>query len=139
MSLRYVDGFAQKLPYALRVQVVGYARSVDEAADDIFAEANREINEELRDQLTMIAAVRKLHAICSSSFSILYNSRNLLGQEVSGIRAGSTVYSPEGGEYVQIRTLLAHLNETLAGHGMHHNLLHGSYRAVIEELSDGRG
>jgi len=49
MSLRYVDGFAQQLPYALRVQVVGYARSVDEAADDIFAEANREINEELRD------------------------------------------------------------------------------------------
>jgi hypothetical protein len=53
MSLRYVDGFAQQLPYALRVQVVGYARSVDEAADDIFAEANREINEELRDQLTI--------------------------------------------------------------------------------------
>ena len=138
MSLRYVEGFAKQLPYALQVQVVDYARSVNEAAAEIFAEANREMNEQLRDQLALIAAIRKLHAICSSSFWILYNSTSLLGNEVSGIRAGSAIYSPDSSEFTQIRMLLSNLDETLARFGVDRHLLQGSYVAVLEVLGDGR-
>jgi hypothetical protein len=116
-----------------------YARSVDEAAVEIFVEANRKMNEHLRDQLALIAAVRKLHAICSSSFWILYNSTRLLGNEGSGIRAGRTLYSLDSGEYAQIQMLLGNLDETLARNGVDQRLLQGSYTAVLEVLSDGRG
>jgi hypothetical protein len=138
MSLRYVEVFAKQLPYALQIQVVDYAKSVDEAAADIFAEANHEMNEQLRDQLTLIAAIRKLHSICSSSFWILYNSTSLLGNEVSGIRAGSAVYSPDSVAYSQIQSLLHTLERTLALHGIDRNLLQGPYTAVLEVLGDGR-
>lgn len=138
MSLRYVERFAKQLPYALQVQVVDYAKSVDEAASDIFAEADRQMNDQLRDQLTLVAAIRKLHAICSSSFWILYNSSSLLGNQVSGIRAGSAVYSPDSPEYGQIQTLLRNLEDTLGSHGIDRNLLQGPYTAVLEVLSDGR-
>src|ERR1700678_3568830 len=103
MSLRYVERFATELPYSIRFQVVTYARSVDEAAEDIFAEAHLEMNLEMRDQLVLLAAIRKLQAICSSSYWILYNSIRLLGPEVTGIRVGSATYSPGSAEYVRIR------------------------------------
>lgn len=138
MSLRYVHAFAQELPYAIRTQVVDYARSVDEAAEDIFSEANRKMDAELRDQLTFIAAIRKLHVICSSSYWILYNSRSILGSEVPGIRVGSRVYSAESSEYAVIRTLLTNLEETLTSQGLDQNLLHGSYTGILEAISDGR-
>jgi len=138
MSLRYVHAFAEQLPYAIRTQVVDYARSVDEAAKDIFSDAKREMNPDLRDQLTLIAAIRKLHAICSSSFWILYNASNILGPDVSGIRVGSRVYSPESSEFVDLRSLLNNLESVLISQGLDLKLLHGPYTLVLEAISDGR-
>jgi hypothetical protein len=124
MSLRYVEGFADRLPYALRVQVVDYARSINDAAEDIFTEAKRKMTDELRDQLTLLAAIRKLHAICSSSFWILYNSAELLGPNVSAIRAGSRIYSPATRDFAALQMLLNNLDETLEAQGITRDLLH---------------
>ncbi len=80
MSLRYVNAFAPELPYTLREQVIDYARSVEAASQEIFKEAEVKLTDELRDQLALVAAVRKLHSICSSSYWLLYNSTRLLGE-----------------------------------------------------------
>jgi len=68
-------------------QVLDYARSVEAASRDISKEAEIELTDELLDQLVLVAAVRKLHAICSSSYWLLYNSTKLLGDEVTGVRS----------------------------------------------------
>jgi len=138
MSLRYVNTFAEDLPHAIRTQVVGYARSVDEAAEEIFSEAEMKMEPQLRDQLTLIAAIRKLHAICSSSFWILYNSSAILGPDVPGIRVGSRVYSAESSEFAALRTLLGDLESLLVSQGLDLRLLHGPYTDVLEAISDGR-
>ena len=97
MSLRYVNAFFKELPHTLREQVIDYARSVDAASRDISKEAEVELTDDLRDQLVLVAAVRKLHAICSSSYWLLYNSARLLGQGNWGAGWGHHFFS---GDYV---------------------------------------
>ncbi len=138
MSLRYVNMFADDLPHAIRTQVVDYARSVDEAAEEIFSSAERTMEPQLRDQLVLIAAIRKLHAICSSSFWILYNSSAILGPNVPGIRVGSRIYSVDSSEFAALRTLLGDLELLLVSQGLDLKLLHGPYTDVLEAISDGR-
>jgi len=137
LSLRYVQPIAEELPYSIATQVLSYSRSVDDAAEDIFLEAERKLVPELRDQLVLIAAIRKLHAICSSSYWILYNSQSILGSSVSGIRVGSRVYSSESPEYAAMRAVLNALEGVIMAQGLSLDILRGPYTAVLEAISDG--
>ena len=138
LSLRYVNPIARELPYSIASQVLSYARSVDESAEDIFDEAKLEVNAEIRDQLVLIAAIRKLHAICSSSYWILSNSQRILGADVSGIRAGSGFYAPGSSAYTDIRKTLFGLQQLLQEQDLPMNVLRGPYTDVLEFLRNGR-
>lgn len=138
MSLRYVVPIALELPYALREQVVTYARAVDHATVDIFAEAEVDSNEELHDQLVLLAAIRKLHGICSSSFWILHNATSLLGAEASVVRIGSSQLDRGGDVYWRLRILLDGLTATLEAQGISTEMLQQPYVALARMLADGR-
>jgi hypothetical protein len=54
MSLEYVRRLAEELPAPLRDQVVGYARSVEEAAPEIFRDANIDFDPQLASISTVL-------------------------------------------------------------------------------------
>jgi hypothetical protein len=139
MSLRYVNGFAPELPYSLREQVLDYARSVEDASHDISKEAEIELTDELRDQLVLVAAVRKLHAICSSSYWLLYNSTKVLGGEVTGVRVGGTTFSPESAHFVQLSELLGDLETVLRDQGLSIEMVRQPYPQILSFLANERG
>jgi hypothetical protein len=138
MSLRYVNAFAPELPYTLREQVLDYARSVETASHDISKEAEIQLTEELLDQLALVAAVRKLHAICSSSYWLLYNSTKLLGNEVAGVRVGGTTFSRESVHFGQLSTLLSDLETVLRDQGLSIELIRRPYHEILTILANER-
>lgn len=138
MSLRYVNAFAPELPYTLREQVVNYARSVEAASHEISKEAEIQLTDELLDQLVLIAAVRKLHAICSSSYWLLYNSTKLLGNEVAGVRVGGTTFSRETTHFGQLSTLLSDLEIVLTDQGLSVDVIRRPYPEILTFLANER-
>ena len=138
MSLRYVNEFAPDLPYTLREQVLDYARSVEAASHDISKEAEIDLTDELRDQLVLVAAVRKLHAICSSSYWLLYNSTKLLGDDVNGVRVGGTTFSRETPHFHQLSQLLGDLEVVLISQGLSAEIIRRPYPEILHFLTDGR-
>ena len=138
MSLRYVNAFAPELPYTLREQVLDYARSVEAASRDISKEAEIELTDELLDQLVLVAAVRKLHAICSSSYWLLYNSTKLLGDEVTGVRVGGTTFSRGSAHFDQLATLLGYLETVLRDQGLSIEILRQPYPEILSFLANER-
>jgi hypothetical protein len=138
MSLRYVNAFSKELPYTLREQVIDYARSVDAASRDISKEAEVELTDDLRDQLVLVAAVRKLHAICSSSYWLLYNSTKLLGNEVTGVRVGGTTFSQETTYFSQLAALLGDLETVLRDQGLSTEIIRLPYTEILSFLANER-
>ena len=136
MSLRYVNAFAPELPYTLREQVLDYSRSVEAASYDISKEAEIQLTDELLDQLVLVAAVRKLHAICSSSYWLLYNSTKLLGDEVAGVRVGGTTFSRESVHFGLLSTLLGDLEIVLRDQGLSIDMIRQPYPEILIVLAN---
>jgi hypothetical protein len=106
MSLDRLQNVVRGLPYNLRDQVIGYARSVDAAAPDIAREADVELSRDLRDRLVFLAGVRKLYAICASTYWAVDNATAFLGrQDISSVRVGRTDYSRGGEIHAGLRAL----------------------------------
>lgn len=139
MSLRYVNKFAPSLPYTLREQVLDYARSVDQASLNISKDAEIELTEELQDQLVLVAGVRKLYAICSSSYWLLYNSTRVLGNGNAGIRVGNTTFSREGGQFLNLFNLLRDLETVLEEQGLNRDVIQQPYPDILRFLANERG
>ena len=137
MSLERVSEFAQSLPPRLREEVVAYARSVDNAAADIFREARVQFDQRLADQLTFLAGIKKLYAISSGTFWILDNSLySLQKADTYEVRIGSMRISRGSKEYEQLRTLLADLDELLVVQGLYDLVQVSSYVETLRRLSD---
>ena len=138
MSLRYVNAFAPELPYTLREQVLDYARSVELASHDISIEAEIDLTDELLDQLVLVAAVRKLHAICSTSYWLLYNSTRLLGEDVTGVRVGGTTFSRDSAHFALLSRLLADLELVLREQGLSVETIRRPYPEILSFLANER-
>lgn|SRR5579875_495558 len=138
MSLRYVNAFAPELPYTLREQVLDYARSVEAASHEIFREAEVKLTDELRDQLVLVAAVRKLHSICSTSYWLLYNSARVLGNDVSEVHIGGTTFSRESAHFRQLAILLGDLETLLNDQGLSIEIVRQPYPQILHYLANER-
>lgn len=139
MSYRELQEAVKDLPWPLQEQVLGYARSVNEALPGIFRDARRAFDRGLGDQIVFLAGVRKLHGIVVSSYWTLDNSGRLLQTlNVSGIRAGSLDLSRGGPLHNRLDALVKSLERVLDKHGLRDNL-NSDYVALVEALSsDGR-
>jgi hypothetical protein len=97
-----------ELPYALREQVYGYARSVGESSREIAIDANIEWSPELHDRLVFFAGVRKLYGICASSFWAVDNAGAFMRRnDVNTVRVGGTNYSRGAEIHTGLRRMLS--------------------------------
>jgi hypothetical protein len=137
MSVRLVQQVVNSLPYAIREQVLGYARSVDFVALDIAADVGIQLTEAIRDQVALVAAVKKLYSICSASYWAVDGAGLFLQREgAESVRVGSTDYSRGGGFHLSLRRLLASFDVLLAEQGMSDIVSTGSYGEIILRLSN---
>lgn len=135
MSVRRVQAIAERLPYSLREQVVGYARAVADAADGIAEDAGVPASADLRDQLAMIAGLRKIYSVCSASFWAVDGAGALLqAQDIRAVHVGSTDYSRGSPFHYSLRSLLADFDGFLAEHRLTELVHAGSYAEVAQRL-----
>jgi hypothetical protein len=139
MSLERVEDFARGLPPRLREDVLGYARSVQSALPEIFENAGVRETSELRDQVVFIAGVKKLHAICSSTFWILENSLSRLQQaDIRQVRLGGLTVSRGSRMWTELRDTVTAIEAILAQQGLLQFVSTPSYAEILRELTDGR-
>lgn len=123
------------LPYVLEAQVVGYAKSVDDALPEIFEQAGRSFDKAIGNQLVFIAGIRKLHAIVASSYWTLDNSGKILENlDVSAIRAGALDLTPRGALHNRLKSLLDALEKALQKADIR-QYLDVDYKTLIQILS----
>lgn len=139
MSLERVVDFARGLPPKLREDVVGYARSVQSAVPEIFRDAGIAETQDLRDQLILIAGVKKLHAICSSAFWILDNSLTGLRQsDVQQIRLGGIYVARGSRQWLQLRDAVTAIEVILVDQRVMPFIQLSSYAEILTELAHER-
>lgn len=139
MSLQQVEEFTEALPFRLKEDVLGYARSVQAAVTEIFREAGMRPDPALGDQLVFVAGVKKLHAICSSTFWILDNSLESLEQaDAREVRVGTLRISRNSREYKQLRDLLGDIEIILAAQGLTKLVDVHSYAEILRLLRNER-
>jgi hypothetical protein len=139
MSLELVAEFARELPPRLREDVLGYARSVQSALPEIFQDAGVADTRNLRDQLVLIAGVKKLYAICTSAFWILDNSlRSLQRAEIQRIRLGGVFFARGSREWIQLRDAVMAIETLLQDQRIGPWVHTSSYSAILTELANER-
>jgi hypothetical protein len=75
----------------LRESILGYARTIEEAAPAIFESAGISYREALSDQLVLVAGIGKLWALVNAQARILDSTIEILGRRTR-LRVGSAVY-----------------------------------------------
>ena len=139
MSLELVSDIAQALPYKLKEDVVGYARSVRDALPDIFREAEMAPDDVLANQLVFLAGIKKLYAICSGTFWILDNSLKSLGEaQAFEVKLGSMRVSRGSRDWVNLRSLLTDLEIILTEQRLEEMVNLTSYAEILHRLRDER-
>jgi hypothetical protein len=138
MSLADVDEFAQQLPYVLREQVVGYARSVRDAAPEIIQGAGVSPIPGMIDELVWIAAVKRIHSILSSAFWTINTANMLLREQDAGFPViGGVDYSMRSSFYRGLRLALQDLEALLSSLNLS-DLITLQWADVVKRLANGR-
>ncbi len=140
MSIKLVERLASGLPYSLSEQITGYARSVKDSLEDIFAESHIRFDETLADQIVLIAGVKKLYDVCSSNFWTLDNSLSMLSKQgTSSVRIGSNLLNRESEYYTELRTLMQELDKYLDTAGLRQYIDNPYYNDILKDLAHERG
>ena len=139
MSIRDVEQIVAELPYSIREDVVGYAHSVQAALPDIFRNARLPATSTLKDQIVLVAGVRKLHSIATSNFWILEHSLHLSREaNLGAVRiAGETIHR-RSDYYLALSRLMNGLNVLLGDLGIREYIEMDSYADIARSLSIGR-
>lgn len=114
MSIAALIATVEELPAPIRDQVVGYARTVYDAARDICKDAGVRYSGDLADQLAFLAGIKKLYGLIASSYWTLDNSAYLLSSEnLGGIRIGSRDLSPGSAYHRALRMAVEAMDQEL--------------------------
>lgn len=139
MGIVAVEEFANILPYSLKEQVLGYARSVRDAMKEIMQEAEVEYTDEIANKIIFIAGVRKLYSICNSSYWVLENTNSLLQESnVYNVRVGGTDMSKGSEFYKDIKILTSEIDKYLSDKGIKEEVISYSYPDLIRMYANGR-
>jgi hypothetical protein len=128
----------ETLPRSLRDQVLDYVAAVDAAADAIFEEAQIEQTPQLRDDLLVVATLKKTLGIVASCFWAIDNS--LAITSVGGtlaVRVGGAIYSKESERYTELRALHRDLENVVRELRLSESIQAENYVDVLEGLADG--
>jgi hypothetical protein len=118
MSVERLQSIVHRLPYSMQDQVLGYARSVDNAFSDIVAEVSRVRPdykfEQHRNNLVLLSGVKKLLGIVAGTYWSLDNAASIL--EDSGIKEisiGGRSYSKASDIYAKLYKVTRALENAL--------------------------
>lgn len=126
-------------PRSLRDQVMSYVAAVDSAADAIFAETSIEQTAQLRDELLLVAALRKTLGIVGSCFWAIDNSLSIARSDgTSAVRVGGATYSKGSEPYLELRRLHTDLESAVRELGLADAVQADTYTDVLEVLVHGR-
>lgn len=133
MSIRIAQSLTRDLPYSLQEQVLSYARSVEAALPDIQAEAGVDLTEGEQEQILLLAALRKLHGICASSYWAVENAGAILArQDTWSVRIGGTSYSRGGDFHTALRVMLNDLETVLLEAGITQEWLDAPFDTIAQ-------
>jgi hypothetical protein len=139
MSLRQLQELMAPLPYALREQVIGYARSVRDAAGEILRDADLEFDARIADRLAFVAGLRRLYSVCSSSYWILENSGFLLrAADTDAVRIGREDFSRGSALHRRLRSMLSDLDAVLGETDARQEVLEIPYIELARKYHDER-
>lgn len=137
MSLRAVQNFASHLPFSIEDQIVGYARSVQDALSEIFQNAQVPYNETIANQVVFIAGIKKLYAICNSNHRVIDDSLNILArQNTYSIRFGRSLISQNSNEFIQLENLLNELVNFLGNENILELVSNPFYSEIVITLNE---
>lgn len=94
------------LPFALREQVEGYVSFVEETAAEAFTGANIRPDDELLDEFSYFAGLRRLWTLVDTEFWLIDRSL-VLGRDfgLDGITAGGSRFSRGQGQHLELGRL----------------------------------
>lgn len=138
MSIARLQLALTRLPYGLREQILGYARTVDAAAPEIAREARVELDSRLREDLVFLAGLRKFYAICAASYWAIDNSTAFLrAREIERVLVGRTDYSRGGEMHRGLRGALADFDQILAQYELR-DIEDANYATLLSRLASER-
>ncbi|MEQ8690197.1 MAG: hypothetical protein RIC89_05085 [Pseudomonadales bacterium] len=140
MSLHALEEVLSDLPYALREQVFGYARSIDVVSEEICRNAGVQPSSKLLDQLVFVAGLRKLFSIVDSNYWIIDNAGALLSQtaDVGQVRIGSTDFSRRGQYHLALEQMRRDFLSLLDENSISEFVVESDYQEIARMLADGR-
>lgn len=138
MSLKQLETIIAPLPYNLRDQISGYARSVSAALPEIAKEANVEMTDAIEDKLVFFAGLSKLYSLCAAFFWAIDNAGYFLEQNaVTSVRAGSMDYSRGSAFHKQMHEMLSDIENILRKYELLADAANPSYVDLARRFTDG--
>lgn len=137
MSIQLLKKILAPLPYTLKEQVLGYARSVDVALPEIATEASVELTSELTDKIVFFAGISKIYSICSASYWAVDNACHFLEQsDVVSVRSGSTYFSRRSDFHQELKTMFHDIEQILEKENLLTFAANPSYAELLKRLAD---
>ena len=138
MSMERLRSLSRPLSALVRDQVLGYAESVNAALPEIFEEVRLSFDEQVADEVVLIAGIRKLDAICSSAALLLDRAMaGLAADQIMTIRIGASEYAEDSRDYTELTELSNLMRATLRDLEME-PFITMRYDRMVRELYHGR-
>lgn len=135
MSMADVYQLVEALPWALRDQIIRYASAVNDAVPEIVREARVELSRRLRDDIVVVAALKKLHAIMTlDRWAIDRMLSYLDGHDIAGMTLGSQLIVRGDSEYAETAAMLRELNTFLSEHDLLELVMTRTYAEIASKL-----
>ena len=136
MSLEAVQRIVAELPLNLRNDLIGYARSVENALPQIYRDAEVDRTQRLDDRLILVAALKQLHGIVSGNYWLLEHSLEGLGSDADAVQLGSSVIDRESSDMLEWQRAHLGLQELIDGLGLRQLVMMTSYADILRVIAD---
>lgn len=123
MSFEQLHSIVDKLPYALRDQIISYAKSVDDAFTEIARDAKlarpEEAAERYRNDVILLSGIKKLLGLTAGSYWTLENAAILLERmDIRDITIGGRSFARGSELHASIHQVTLALENSLEKHGI---------------------
>lgn len=140
MSYARLVALLDGTPWAIRDQVLSYARTVRDALPAILSEAELPARDEFVESLVFVAGLRKLYGICSSSYWTLSNTTAFLSEVDAGsVEVGATDASRDSALFRNLRLLREDLERALIATDLQPEVLMMNYTSLARVLLGRQG
>jgi len=144
MAISRLRALLDPLPWALRVEVGGYVRSVEAVHRNIYRDADLSTKDVPLDAFLFFAGLWRLWTLVDGQHWIVQNTVRLAEQVGIGrIRAGAAVYSRRSEDAMELELLRRDLRQTLARNDIDFLLRQDGPESILraldaEGIRDGR-